>query len=107
MEHIFSSSREFLHVSHPKLLVLEIQLPYVIAIMYIVNVMNRQKIEKGSNYWSIVTQSIKPIFSSIYVGRGNIPAPFFLCGSKLYILSTLNDDLIFWHPQWILVVVKY
>ena len=69
--------------------------------------MNWQKIEKGSNYWSIVTQSIKPISSSIYVGRGNIPAPFFLCGSKLYILSTLNDDLIFWHPQWILDVVKY
>ena len=41
------------------------------------DVMNRQKIEKGSNYWSIVTQSIKPISSSIYVGRGNIPAPFF------------------------------
>ena len=106
MEHIFSSSREFLHVSHPKLLVLEIPLLYIISIMYIVNVMNRQKIEKGSNYWSIVTQSIKPISSSIYVGRGNIPAPFFLCGSKLYILSTLNDDLIFWHPQWIVVAVK-
>ena len=105
MEHIFGCSREFLHVSHPKLLVLEIPLPYVISIMYIVNVMNWQKIEKGSNYWSIVTQSIKPISSSIYVGRGNIPAPFFLCGSKLYILSTLNDDLIFWHPQ--LIVVKY
>ena len=98
MEHIFGCSQGFLNVSHPRLLVLEIPLPYV---------MNCQKIEKGSNYWSIVTQSIKPISSSIYVGRGNIPAPFFLCGSKLYILSTLNDDLIFWHPQLIVVAVKY
>ena len=70
----------FLHITHPKLLVLENQLLYFISIMY--GVMNRQKIEKGSNYWSIVTQSIKPISSSIYVGRGNIPALFFFVGQS-------------------------